>query len=104
MKSIIVKLMKEDTLFFRFKKQFLIRCCLQGERGKKGGRGAKGDKGDQGAPGLDAPCPLVCQWFNVADQESKGRNTLLIKQQKQRINFLLALVLLFFVDLWQSFS
>lgn len=40
---------------------FLIHCCLQGERGKKGNRGAKGDKGDQGAPGLDAPCPLVCQ-------------------------------------------
>lgn len=38
---------------------FLTR-CLQGERGKKGNRGAKGDKGDQGAPGLDAPCPLVC--------------------------------------------
>lgn len=33
---------------------------LQGERGKKGSRGPKGDKGDQGAPGLDAPCPLVC--------------------------------------------
>lgn len=33
---------------------------LQGERGKKGSRGSKGDKGDQGAPGLDAPCPLVC--------------------------------------------
>lgn len=39
---------------------FLIRCCSQGERGKKGNRGVKGDKGDQGAPGLDAPCPLVC--------------------------------------------
>lgn len=60
--------------------RFLIRCCLQGERGKKGGRGAKGDKGDQGAPGLDAPCPLVCQWFHVGDQESKGRNTLTRKQ------------------------
>lgn len=43
---------------------FSIRCCLQGERGKKGNRGAKGDKGDQGAPGLDAPCPLVCQLSN----------------------------------------
>lgn len=37
---------------------------LQGERGKKGSRGPKGDKGDQGAPGLDAPCPLVCLIFN----------------------------------------
>lgn len=38
--------------------------CSQGERGKKGSRGPKGDKGDQGAPGLDAPCPLVC--FSVS--------------------------------------
>lgn len=37
--------------------------CSQGERGKKGSRGPKGDKGDQGAPGLDAPCPLVCLPF-----------------------------------------
>ena len=45
---------------------FLIRCRLQGERGKRGNRGSKGDKGDQGAPGLDAPCPLVCLAFNAA--------------------------------------
>lgn len=43
----------------------VIRCCSQGERGKKGNRGVKGDKGDQGAPGLDAPCPLVCWWSDV---------------------------------------
>lgn len=48
-------------LMRRSKVCLLIHCCLQGERGKKGNRGAKGDKGDQGAPGLDAPCPLVCQ-------------------------------------------
>lgn len=46
---------------------------MQGERGKKGNRGAKGDKGDQGAPGLDAPCPLVCQRVNVESKEAKGR-------------------------------
>lgn len=32
----------------------------QGEKGKKGKKGPKGEKGEQGAPGLDAPCPLVC--------------------------------------------
>lgn len=32
----------------------------QGENGKKGKKGPKGEKGEQGAPGLDAPCPLVC--------------------------------------------
>lgn len=42
-----------------------MRCCLQGERGKKGIRGPKGHRGDQGAPGLDAPCPLVCPWSAV---------------------------------------
>ncbi|KAG7263435.1 hypothetical protein CRUP_015535 [Coryphaenoides rupestris] len=36
-----------------------------GERGKKGIRGPKGHRGDQGAPGLDAPCPLVCPWSAV---------------------------------------
>lgn len=42
-------------------------CCFfykplysQGEKGKKGKKGPKGEKGEQGAPGLDAPCPLVC--------------------------------------------
>lgn len=59
---------------------------LQGERGKKGSRGPKGDKGDQGAPGLDAPCPLVCFhlslalfWFfplEVCKLETKKANTL----------------------------
>ncbi len=34
--------------------------CPQGEKGKKGKKGPKGEKGEQGAPGLDAPCPLVC--------------------------------------------
>lgn len=34
--------------------------CSQGEKGKKGKKGPKGEKGEQGAPGLDAPCPLVC--------------------------------------------
>uniref|UniRef100_A0A8C9KH11 Uncharacterized protein n=1 Tax=Panthera tigris altaica TaxID=74533 RepID=A0A8C9KH11_PANTA len=38
----------------------------RGERGKKGSRGPKGDKGDQGAPGLDAPCPLVCLHLSLA--------------------------------------
>lgn len=43
-----------------------LNCYLQGERGKKGSRGSKGDKGDQGAPGLDAPCPLVCSVLSNA--------------------------------------
>ena len=33
---------------------------LQGVRGNRGRKGPKGAKGEQGAPGLDAPCPLVC--------------------------------------------
>ncbi|KAI4572579.1 hypothetical protein MJG53_006079 [Ovis ammon polii x Ovis aries] len=33
---------------------------LPGEKGKKGKKGPKGEKGEQGAPGLDAPCPLLC--------------------------------------------
>lgn len=50
-----------------------MRCCSQGERGKKGNRGVKGDKGDQGAPGLDAPCPLVCWWSDVsAERQREG--------------------------------
>ena len=52
-----------------------MRCCLQGERGKKGIRGPKGHRGDQGAPGLDAPCPLVCPWSAVQPAgEGKGRS------------------------------
>jgi len=38
----------------------------QGEKGKKGKKGPKGEKGEQGAPGLDAPCPLVCPKLEIA--------------------------------------
>lgn len=40
--------------------QLITPLCPQGEKGKKGKKGPKGEKGEQGAPGLDAPCPLVC--------------------------------------------
>lgn len=51
----------DDPKAFVYSFFFLgLNYYLQGERGKKGSRGSKGDKGDQGAPGLDAPCPLVC--------------------------------------------
>lgn len=41
--------------------------CPQGEKGKKGKKGPKGEKGEQGAPGLDAPCPLVCPGCELSD-------------------------------------
>lgn len=62
-----VWLWQEDWSFYLL----LMRCCSQGERGKKGNRGVKGDKGDQGAPGLDAPCPLVC-WWSVVKPGGRG--------------------------------
>jgi len=33
---------------------------MQGERGSIGKKGLKGLKGEQGPPGLDQPCPVVC--------------------------------------------
>lgn len=55
-------LLKKKKKKTKFKNDVIVTHSLypQGEKGKKGKKGPKGEKGEQGAPGLDAPCPLVC--------------------------------------------
>lgn len=45
---------------YNLTKQTILNVSMQGERGSIGKKGLKGQKGEQGPPGLDQPCPVVC--------------------------------------------